>query len=175
MQTNLVCQSCRQGLSAVDKVCLSWNWRWTCFSCRLKRRPLWSGKFYRAFFLEAMSNFAVAGRFGVPHPLRGFHLSLLCSRLDRSIHSALIQLSYTTRCRGKTVPKFGDLPTLWPLASPAIATTGRSKAEVEGRGFRARAPMSAEGTCSVASGRVCSRHRIEGLEFHLARSSTDLI
>ena len=28
MQTNLVCQSCRQGLSAVDKCCLSWNWRW---------------------------------------------------------------------------------------------------------------------------------------------------
>ena len=27
MQTNLVCQSYRQGLSAVDKCCLSWTWR----------------------------------------------------------------------------------------------------------------------------------------------------
>ena len=34
MQTNLVCQSCRQGLSAVDKCCLSWTWR-----CRRRSRP----------------------------------------------------------------------------------------------------------------------------------------
>ena len=27
MQTNLVYQSCRQSLSTLDKVCLSWNWR----------------------------------------------------------------------------------------------------------------------------------------------------
>ena len=34
MQTNLVCQSCRQGLSAVDKCCLSWNWRCKSEKCR---------------------------------------------------------------------------------------------------------------------------------------------
>ena len=28
MQTNLVYQSCRQSLSTLDKVCLSWIWRW---------------------------------------------------------------------------------------------------------------------------------------------------
>ena len=40
MQTNLVCQSCRQGLSAVDKCCLSWTWRcctceWVCTNAHL--------------------------------------------------------------------------------------------------------------------------------------------
>ena len=41
MQTNLVCQSWRQGLSAVDKCCLSWNWR--CHLGSLSQTPKCAG------------------------------------------------------------------------------------------------------------------------------------
>ena len=44
MQTNLVYQNCRQSLSTLDKVCLSWNWRWYCAavsSRRLSAAEVW--------------------------------------------------------------------------------------------------------------------------------------